>query len=223
MSWKFGLALIVAFLVSFVVIMVLRGVLEPKPILYSVFANMYLAGTVIFGGGPVVIPLLREYVVEPGWVSPRDFLIGLALIQSFPGPNFNFAVFLGALTAINFGENSAIGGLLGAIGIFLPGLWTVHGTMGVWGAIRNWQWVKSGLRGVNAAAVGLIYTAVYRLWMLGLLREGAEGGTSLGEDPWWVVITATSYVGSCWFGVSPPFAIILGGIMGLVWFGVVQG
>lgn len=58
---------------------------------------MYLAGTVIFGGGPVVIPMLRSYVVDPGWVSSRDFLIGLAIIQAFPGPNFNFAVFLNAL------------------------------------------------------------------------------------------------------------------------------
>jgi chromate transport protein ChrA len=46
-------------------------------------------GTIIFGGGPVVIPLLREYVVDEGWVTPRDFLIGLAVIQAFPGPNFN--------------------------------------------------------------------------------------------------------------------------------------
>jgi chromate transport protein ChrA len=50
---------------------------------------MYLAGTIIFGGGPVVIPLLREYAVEPGWVSSRDSLLGLAIIQAFPGPNFN--------------------------------------------------------------------------------------------------------------------------------------
>jgi chromate transport protein ChrA len=49
---------------------------------------MYLAGTIIFGGGPVVIPLLRSYVVDPGWVCSRDFLLGLAIIQAFPGPNF---------------------------------------------------------------------------------------------------------------------------------------
>ena len=69
---------------------------------------MYLAGTIIFGGGPVVIPLLREYIVSEGWVSPRDFLIGLALIQGFPGPNFNFAVYLGGLTAINYYKGSGV-------------------------------------------------------------------------------------------------------------------
>lgn len=91
-SWPFGLGMILAFLVSFIIIVVLRGVLPSPPLLYRLFANMYLAGTIIFGGGPVVIPLLREYVVAEGWVSSRDFLIGLALIQGFPGPNFNFAV-----------------------------------------------------------------------------------------------------------------------------------
>ncbi|TQS32768.1 hypothetical protein Golomagni_06908, partial [Golovinomyces magnicellulatus] len=60
-SWKFGLGVILCFFVTFIVIMVLRGTLRAKPLLFSFFANMYLAGTIIFGGGPVVIPLLREY------------------------------------------------------------------------------------------------------------------------------------------------------------------
>ncbi|KAH7118489.1 chromate transporter-domain-containing protein [Dactylonectria macrodidyma] len=221
-SWKFGLLLILVFLVSFIVVMVLRGTLPHKSRLYSLFANMYLAGTIIFGGGPVVIPLLREYIVAENWVSPRDFLIGLALIQAFPGPNFNFAVYLGSLTAINGGYYSAAGAVLGFLGIFVPGLLTVHGTMGVWTAVRGWRWVKSSLRGVNAAAVGLIYTAVYRLWQIGHIDEGFQQGTSLAVDPWWVVVTATSYVGGYWFRVSPPVAIAMGAVMGLIWYGVVS-
>lgn len=221
MSWKTGLLIIALFLLSFTVIMVLRGVLPEKPLLYSLFANMYLAGTIIFGGGPVVIPLLREYVVAEGWVSPRDFLIGLALIQAFPGPNFNFAVYLGSLTAINGGYNPVAGAVLGFVGIFVPGLVIVHGLMGVWSAIRGSRWVKAALRGVNAAAVGLIYTAVYRLWQIGYIDEGYREGTSLAVEPWWVVTTATSFVGGMWFGVSPPVAIMLGGVMGMIWYGVV--
>ncbi|KAL2129042.1 hypothetical protein VTI74DRAFT_8299 [Chaetomium olivicolor] len=224
MSWKSGLLLISLFLVSFVVVMTLRGTLPPasKPLLYSLFSNLYLAGTIIFGGGPVVIPLLREYIVAEGWVSPRDFLIGLALIQSFPGPNFNFAVYLGALAAKGWGYSPVLGAVLGWLGIFIPGLWTVHGTVGVWGAIRAWRWVRSGLRGVNAAAVGLIYTAVYRLWQIGWIDEGFEKGVSLAEDPWWVVVTAGSYVGGCWFGVSPPVACVFGAVLGLVRYAVVM-
>jgi len=168
-----------------------------------------------------VIPLLREYVVAEGWVSPRDFLLGLAIIQAFPGPNFNFAVYLGGLTAVFGGYNAALGAIFGYMGIFLPGLITVHGTMGIWSSLRSKRWVKSALRGINAAAVGLIYTAVYRLWQIGYVDEGFQAGASLGNDPWWVVITATSYVGGYWFGVSSPVAIVLGAVMGLIRYGVV--
>jgi len=221
-SWQAGTAIIICFFISFIIIMVLRGTLTAPPLLYRLFSNLYLAGTIIFGGGPVVIPLLREYIVAENWVSPRDFLIGLAIIQAFPGPNFNFAVYLGSLTAINAGFPSAAGAVLGYLGIFIPGLATVHGEMGLWSALRGKRWVRSALRGINAAAVGLIYTAVYRLWQIGFLDVGSESGQSLGNDPWWVVVTATSYVGGYWFGLNPPMAIILGAVMGLIRYGVVR-
>lgn len=221
MSWKFGLGIIVLFLISFATVMVLRGVLPGQPLLYRLFANMYLAGTIIFGGGPVVIPLLREFVVAEGWVNARDFLIGLAIIQALPGPNFNFAVYLGSLVASNAGINSVAGALVAYLGIFLPGMWLVHGTVGVWSTVRGLRWVKSFLRGVNAGAVGLIYTAVYRLWQIGYIDEGYRTGTSLATEPWWVVVTTTSFVGGMWFGIKPPVAIVLGAVMGLIWYRVV--
>ncbi|KAK0745586.1 chromate transporter-domain-containing protein [Schizothecium vesticola] len=106
---------------------------SPQPLLFTLFTNMTLAGTIIFGGGPVVIPLLREYIVSEGWVSSRDFLIGLALIQASPGPNFNIAVFLGSLAAKKGGYHPLLGAVLAWVGIFLPGMVLVHGTMGFWG------------------------------------------------------------------------------------------
>jgi chromate transport protein ChrA len=220
-SWRTGTAIISTFFLSFIAVMVLRGVLRSPPILYKLFANLYLAGTIIFGGGPVVIPLLREYVVAEGWVSPRDFLIGLAIAQSFPGPNFNFAVFLGGLTAVNSGHSAILGAVIAYLGIFAPGMILVHGTMGIWGLLRSKPWVKSGVRGVNAGAVGLIYTAVYRIWQVGYIDEGFQSGKSLGDDPWWVVVTATAYVGGRYFGLSAPLAIFVGAVLGLVRYGVV--
>jgi chromate transport protein ChrA len=220
-SWKSGAAIIATFSLTFVIIMVLRGVLNQPPLLYKLFANLYLAGTIIFGGGPVVIPLLREYIVAEGWVSPRDFLIGLAVIQACPGPNFNFAVFLGSLTAIHGGYPAITGGILAFVGIFAPGLILVHGTIGVWGVLRSRRWVKSAVRGINAGAVGLIYTAVYRIWQIGYIDEGFQSGKSLGDDPWWVVVTATSYVGGRYFGIAAPLAILLGAVLGLIRYGVV--
>ncbi|KAI9814162.1 MAG: hypothetical protein M1832_005973 [Thelocarpon impressellum] len=220
-SWVLGVAIIAGFLATFIAIMVLRGTLRSPPRAFSVFANLYLAGTIIFGGGPVLIPLLREYVVAQGWVSTRDFLLGLALIQAFPGPNFNFAVYLGALAVGGSGTNSATGAVIGYVAIFFPGLVLHTGTMGIWRQVRRYRAVTSCLRGVNAAAVGLIYAAVYRLWEMGYLSEGAPTGQSLGKDPWWLVITATAFVGGMWFNVDPPVAILLGGVMGMVWYGVV--
>ncbi|KAI0111792.1 chromate transporter-domain-containing protein [Daldinia grandis] len=221
-SWKSGTAVILTFFISFIIVMVLRGTLPDLPILYRLFANLYLAGTIIFGGGPVVIPLLREYVVAQGWVSPRDFLIGLAIAQAFPGPNFNFAVFLGGLTAINHGYPSITGAIVAFCGIFFPGIVLVHGTMGIWRVLRSRRWVKSGVRGINAGAVGLIYTAVYRIWQVGYIDEGFQSGKSLGDDPWWVIVTATAYVGGRYFGVAPPIAIVLGAVLGLVRYGIVS-
>lgn len=222
-SMPLAISIVVGFFISFIVILVLRAELKSRPIGLSLFANLYLAGTIIFGGGPVVIPLLRQYIVDEGWVSARDFLLGLAIIQAFPGPNFNFAVYLGSLTALNSGSlPSAIGALLAFIAIFSPGMLLVSATLTLWNELRSRPWVASILRGLNAAAVGLIYTAVYRLWEMGYVDENHATGSSLGRDPWWVVITATSFVGTAWFGFPAPFSIVLGAAMGLIWFVVVN-
>ncbi|KAH0605377.1 uncharacterized protein H6S33_004599 [Morchella sextelata] len=218
-----AITIVVGFFISFIVILVLRAELKSRPIGLSLFANLYLAGTIIFGGGPVVIPLLRQYIVDEGWVTARDFLLGLAIIQAFPGPNFNFAVYLGSLTALNSGSlPSAIGALLAFIAIFAPGMLLASATITFWNELRRRPWVASILRGLNAAAVGLIYTAVYRLWEMGYVDENHANGSSLGRDPWWVVITATSFVGTAWFGFPAPFSIVLGAAMGLIWFVVVN-
>lgn len=220
-SWKKGILTIAAFLASFVVIMVCRGTLNGRNSGFDLFANLYLAGTIIFGGGPVVIPLLREYIVAPGWVSPRDFLLGLAITQAFPGPNFNFAVYLGALAVAGSSVPNAAGAIIAFMAIFTPGLWLHTGFMDLWPILRKVQAVKACLRGIHATAVGLVYTAVYRLFEIGYLDEKVQNGGSLSRDPWWVVIVATSFIGGMHFKLSPPLAIMLGATMGLVRYVVV--
>lgn len=222
LTWRGGLLLLVVFFASFLTIMLIRGLYDSPARVFSLFANMYLAGTIIFGGGPVVIPLLREYVVAEGWVSPRNFLLGLALIQAFPGPNFNFAVYLGALAVAGTSTPSVLGAIVAYLGIFVPGLTVQSGIMGIWGSLPKSRALLSALRGVNAAAVGLVFTAVYRLWQIGFLDQENQDGQPLGGSPWWVVVTATSFVGQAWFGLNPPSAVVLGGVMGMVWYGVVQ-
>lgn len=200
--------------------MAVRGTLDTPPLPLDLFANMYLAGTIIFGGGPVVIPLLRSYVVDPGWVSSRDFLIGVAIIQAFPGPNFNMAVFLGALALRN--QSNVFGAFLGYLGIFAPGIILSVAFNSFWRALRRRKWVVNLLRGVNASAVGLVFTAVYRLWQIGYLVPEATRGQSLAAEPWWVVVATLSYASCAWFGFIPPVAIVFGAVLGLCWYGATQ-
>ncbi|KAK9386345.1 chromate transporter-domain-containing protein [Lipomyces mesembrius] len=216
-----GLCIIVCFFATFISVIVTRGVLTMPPLALNLFANMYLAGTIIFGGGPVVIPLLRAYVVQPGWVSSRDFLLGLAIIQAFPGPNFNFAVYLGALTFLKSTYPTILGAFLGYVGIFFPGIALAVGVQSLWRKLRTKMLVISLLRGVHATAVGLVFTAVYRLWEIGYLTADAGSGQSLALDPWWVVVTAVTYAESAWFKVPPAAAIVSGGVLGLCWYGAV--
>ena len=219
---KIGLVLIVLFFAAFTVFMVLRGTLNPSPPLLALFNNMLLAGTIIFGGGPVVIPLLRNYVVDPGWVSPRNFLLGLAVIQAMPGPNFNFAVYLGALAASSTSKApSVVGAVLGYLGIFAPGLWLSTGFQSIWQSLRKRREVTSSLRGINATAVGLVFTAVYRLWEIGYLTANQSQGISLSKEPWWLVIATATYSAVEWFSTPPPVAILTGGVAGLAWYGAV--
>jgi len=166
-----------------------------------------------------VIPLLSDYVVKAGFVSSRDFLIGLAIIQAFPGPNFNFAVFLGALAVPS---DPALGALLGYLGIFFPGLIIENSVLPVWRKMRTRPRLNSALKGVACGAIGLVYTAVYRLWRIGLINADSQQGSPLENEPWFVLVCASSFIACKWYGAQPPLAIVAGGLLGMIWFGVVN-
>jgi chromate transport protein ChrA len=95
-------------------------------------------------------------------VSSRDFLLGFAILQAFPGPNFNFAVYLGVLS---LPSSPGLGALLGWLGIFAPGLVLKLALLPLYNSWRRVEAVKSVLRGLNAAATGLVYTAVWQLFL----------------------------------------------------------
>lgn len=217
-TWKLGAAILLLFLLTFTLTLALHAPTRPT----SLLSTLYLAGTIIFGGGPVVIPLLRQSVVLPGWVSPRDFLLGLAVIQAFPGPNFNFAIYLGSLAVVGTGTPSYVGALIAFVAMYAPGLFIVVGFMGLWRHLSGRKWFGAVLRGVNAAAVGLVWAAVYKLWQIGWLTGAVQGGSPLGGDPWLVAVTGTAFVGGAWFRMSPPVAILVGGAMGMARYGIVR-
>lgn len=101
------------------------------------------------------------------------------------------------------------------------------GVSPLWVKLGRYRTVRSGLRGLNAAAVGLVWTAVYRLWEIGYLRNNqlspnASNGVSLGLDPWWVVVGVVSFSANRWFRVNAAVSILCGVVMGAAWWGVVR-
>lgn len=129
-------------------------------------------------------------------------------------------MYLGAL-ALSRSSSSVLGAFLGFLGIFFPGITLSIGVQSVWRVLRTKPVFVSLLRGVNATAVGLVFTAVYRLWEIGYLRGGHEGSGSLGLEPWWVVVAAVTYSSVQWWNVPPPVAILGGAVGGIAWWGVV--
>ena len=106
--------------------------------------------------------------------------------------------------------------VIGFVGMFAPGMVLATGVSALWAKLREYRFVLSILRGVNAAAVGLVWTAVYRLWQVGYLSHGTLSGESLGKNPWWIVVAVVAFSGSKWFGAAAPVSIAIGGVMGLL-------
>jgi chromate transporter len=125
----------------------------------SVVDAYYRAGSLIFGGGHVMLPLLDAEVVEPGWVSQGEFVAGYGAAQAVPGPLTTFAAYLGV---VQDPEPNGVGGAAVALGaIFLPSFLLVAGTLPAWSLIRSHPRLAGALRAVNAAVVGLVLAALY--------------------------------------------------------------
>ena len=123
------------------------------------FEAFYRSGALVFGGGHVVLPLLRDAFVTPGWVSDDTFLAGYGAAQAVPGPLFSFAAYLGAVVRpSSFGVPGAA---LGLAGIFLPGMLILIGALPFWEAFRSRANAQAAIRGINAAVVGLLGAALY--------------------------------------------------------------
>lgn len=122
-------------------------------------AVFYQAGTLVFGGGHVVLPLLQSGVVPPGWVSNDAFLAGYGAAQAVPGPLFTFAAYLGAAMPSPLGGWS--GGLLMLFAVFVPAFLLVAGALPFWDTLRARTGVQNTMGGINAAVVGILTAALY--------------------------------------------------------------
>jgi chromate transporter len=134
------------------------------------FDTFFRAGSLVFGGGHVILPLLQSAVVPPGWIGNDAFLAGYGAAQAIPGPLTTFAACLGTMIG---GWTIAI---LCLIAIFLPSFLLVIGALPFWEALRQQPAVQAALRGVNAAVVGLLLAAFYQpVWLTGIRNAGDFG------------------------------------------------
>jgi len=125
----------------------------------ALFDAFYRSGALVFGGGHVVLPLLRDAVVAPGWLSDSTFLAGYGAAQGVPGPLFTFAAYLGAIAVS--APHRVLGAVIALVAIFLPGILILIGTLPFWGALRSRSDIQAIMRGINAAVVGILGAALY--------------------------------------------------------------
>jgi chromate transporter len=159
----------------------------------------YRAGSLVFGGGHVVLPLLQASVVPPGWVTNDAFLAGYGAAQAVPGPLFTFAAYLGAVMGPQ--PNGLLGAALCLIAIFLPSFLLGLGALPFWDELRRRPAAQSILRGVNAAVVGLLLAALYDpVWTAGITSPGDFALAIAGflllymwqTPPWLVVVLSAA-------------------------------
>lgn len=159
------------------------------------FDAFYRAGSLVFGGGHVILPLLQAETVPNGLVSPEAFLAGYGATQAMPGPLFTFAAFLGASMSTPYG--AFVTGMICLLAIFLPSFLLVVGALPFWESLRHHRIIRAALMGVNAAVVGLLLAALYSHAWVDAIRSTKDFALALVAlialmtwklPPWLVVI-----------------------------------
>jgi len=164
----------------------------------ALFNAFYRSGALVFGGGHVVLPLLRQAVVAPGWMSDNTFLAGYGAAQAVPGPLFTFSAYLGALVRPT--PHGLAGAALSLVAIFIPGILVLVGALPFWEGFRRRARAQAAMRGVNAAVVGLLGAALYNpVWTSAVKTPGDFGVALVGfvlltvwrAPPLFVVLVST--------------------------------
>ena len=168
----------------------------------SVFSAFYRAGSLVFGGGHVVLPLLEAEVTSPGWVGLDEFVAGYGAAQAVPGPLFTFAAYLGAVME-TFGSAWTGGLFASPPSSCHPFCWW-RACWPFWEALRGHANARAALRGVNAAVVGLLLAALYDpVWTNAVKAPGdfavvvgAFGLLAFWRAPPWLVVPLAAGAGA---------------------------
>lgn len=162
----------------------------------TLFDSFYRSGSLVFGGGHVVLPLLEREFVPTGWLSEEQFLAGYGATQAVPGPLFTFAAYIGAVA---YGWQ---GGLIATIAVFLPAILLVFGTLPFYDALRRNPKIKSIFMGINAAVVGILIAAFYNpIWT-----------SSIFAPIDFAIASILFFLLAYW--KLPPWIIVIAGAMG---------
>jgi chromate transporter len=164
----------------------------------KIFEVMFRIGSLIFGGGEVVLPMLQNEVVPLGWVTDAQFFQGLGITQALPGPLFNFSSFLGAT------YKGVLGALVAEVGLFGPGYILIFAMVPFWGHIRHSTIFKAILKGLNATAIGFIGSGCVFLYARAI-KTAADA---------MVFVLAGGL--ACFYSAPAPLVILLGAVFGAI-------
>jgi chromate transporter len=200
----FAGAALVAFLALLFTLPALAAVTGSREVAF--FDSFYRSGSLVFGGGHVVLPLLRAELVPRGWLTDDQFLAGYGAAQALPGPMFAFSAYLGA--AMSPGPTSWLNGLWCLLAMFLPGWLLIGGALPFWQQLRTKRWAQAALAGANAAVVGVLLAALYNP----VFSESVRGPSDLiaalvafallehWRAPPWLVVAASAAAGQWLLG-----------------------
>jgi len=191
-SKRLGIAAWIVFFAFLIGLPLLRQIAPSRGL--EVFDSFFRVGSLVFGGGHVVLPLLQAEVVGPGWVTNEQFVAGYGAAQAVPGPLFTFSAYLGAVMN---GWNFA---LLSLVAVFLPSFLLVIGALPFWDLLRANASFQSALSGINAAVVGLLLAALYKPVWTSAIHAPADFGLGLvafgllmfWKWPPWLVVVLTA-------------------------------
>lgn len=187
------------FLVLLVLLPVVVASTQSKPL--AVFDSFYRTGSLVFGGGHVILPLLRAEVVPRGWLTDDQFLAGYGAAQAVPGPLFTFSAYLG--TVMSPGAHPWANGLWCLLAIFLPACLLIGGALPFWHRLRSQAWAQASLCGANAAVVGVLLAALFQPVLSEAVRDSRDlaaallafGALQVWKAPPWAVVLSMAGVG----------------------------